>query len=89
MSTTIDPDTERGLYRKYELFRVSETDPDHRFQVFDPFFVLRFTTDPFAVAAVAAYADACEYAYPQLASDLRRSAGLHFIDGQWRNTKIT
>lgn len=63
------PDTERGLYRKYELFRVNE-DPDHHFQICEPFFVLRYATDPHARAALVAYAESCRKDYPQLADDL-------------------
>ena len=68
--TVNDPEAGRGLYRKYELFRVSETDPDHHFQIFDPFFVLRYATDPHARVAAKAYAESCRSEYPQLAADL-------------------
>lgn len=62
-----DPDTERGLYGKYLVFKAGGgMEP-----VTDPCFVLRYTTDPHARAALAAYADSCEADYPQLAADLR------------------
>lgn len=76
----VDPDRQRGLYRKYELYRVDETDPTQRSLVFDPFFVLRYTRDPHARVALAAYAKSCEADYPQLAADLR--AALRTIDGE-------
>ena len=65
---TVDPDATRGLYSKYLLFKAGgDMEPVH-----DPFFVLSYTTDPHARAALAAYADSCEADYPQLAADLRR-----------------
>ncbi|GAA2418379.1 hypothetical protein [Mycolicibacterium llatzerense] len=67
-------DRERGLYRKYELYRVKEDDSGNvreHYQVTDPFFVLRYTTDPHAAVALKAYADSCEHDYPQLAAELR------------------
>lgn len=70
VNDVIVDDRQRGLYRKYELHRVNE-DGTHRFQVFDPFFVLRYTTDPHAAVALKAYADSCEHDYPALAADLR------------------
>jgi hypothetical protein len=72
----IPPDTERGLYRKYELFRVSN-DPGHYFQILTPFFVLRYDSDPHARAALVAYAESCRADYPQLADDLIGEATKH------------
>lgn len=67
-----DDDRQRGLYRKYELYRVREDGNGYsRVLVTDPFFVLRYTTDPHAAAALAAYADSCEAEYPVLAAELR------------------
>lgn len=63
-------DQHRGLYRKYELFRVS-VDGERMYLVKDPFFVLRHSTDPHAVVALRAYADSCQAECPQLAADLR------------------
>ncbi|AVO21677.1 sulfatase-modifying factor enzyme [Mycobacterium phage MooMoo] len=65
-------DHNRGLYRKYELYRVSE-DGSSRYRVTDPSFVLRYTRDPHARVALAAYADSCEAEYPALAADLRKA----------------
>ena len=73
---TPDPDRDRGLYRKYELYRVKEDDSGNvyeHYQVEDPFFVLKYTTDPHAAVALAAYAKSCESDYPQLAADLREA----------------
>lgn len=36
----------------------------------EPFFVLRYTTDPHARAAFAAYANSCRTDYPALAADI-------------------
>lgn len=69
-------DAQRGLYRKYELFRVNE-DPDHHYQIFEPFFVLRYATDRHARAALVAYAESCRDEYPQLAADLLGEATAH------------
>lgn len=68
-------DHQRGLYRKYELFRVNE-DGTPKHLVTDPFFVLRYTTDPHARVALEAYADSCGQEYPQLADDLYRALGM-------------
>ncbi|MEU9805478.1 hypothetical protein [Mycobacterium sp. NPDC050853] len=78
--SSVDPDEQRGLYRKYELFRVGD-DGEHRYQVFDPFFILRYATDRYARVALLAYAEACEAEFPELAMDLRaavtRSGGVN------------
>ena len=74
MTTTLD--TERGLYPKYELHRINE-DGSHRFQVFTPFFVLRYDTDPHARAALVAYAESCRNEYPQLADELISEVTAH------------
>lgn len=65
-------DKGRGLYRKYDLYRVS-VDGERRYRVTDPFFVLRYMSDPHAAVALRAYADSCETEFPQLAADLRRA----------------
>lgn len=61
-------DHQRGLYGKY---RVERIDGKRK----GPYFVLAYTTDPHARAALAAYADSCEDEYPLLAADLRRELG--------------
>lgn len=62
-------DQEKGLYRKYRVERINDAEGKH-----DDceYFVLDLVHDKFAVAALAAYADACETEFPQLAADLRR-----------------
>lgn len=65
-------DQNRGLYRKYELYRVYD-DGAHGRWVREPFFVLRYTSDPHARAALEAYAGSCEAEYPLLAADLRQA----------------
>lgn len=72
-----DPDKQRGLYRKYELRRVNE-DGSLRYVVADPFFVLRYTTDPHARVALEAYADSCRDEYPVLADDLYHALGIRY-----------
>lgn len=67
-------DRTRGLYRKYELFRVRHSyGREYRERVTDPFFALRYTTDPHAAVALRAYADSCEADYPVLAAELREA----------------
>lgn len=64
-----DPDRDRGLYRKYQVQKVTRdgelVDPG-------PVFVLAYTRDPHARVALAAYADSCAADFPPLAADLRR-----------------
>jgi hypothetical protein len=57
------------LENTYQLKRVDGS------RVGEWFYVL-LESDPFAPAALAAYADACEATHPQLADDLRRAAAL-------------
>lgn len=67
-------DRDRGLFRKFELYRVKENDQGEiyeHYQVTEPFFARKYTTDPHAAVALRAYADSCEADYPVLAADLR------------------
>lgn len=57
------PDTERGLYAKYQVRKING-------KPIGKCFVLE-EHDPFAIAAIRAYADACEATHPLLAGDLR------------------
>lgn len=59
-------DTERGLYRKYQVHR---TDGSIKHDGCS-YFVLDVSHDPFAKDALRAYALACRKDYPQLADDL-------------------
>jgi hypothetical protein len=58
----VDPKTE-GLQHRYNVSRVDGKDKG-------PYFVLAYTTDPHARAALAEYADSCRDEYPSLAADL-------------------
>jgi hypothetical protein len=65
------PTTKAGLYRKYEIRRTdggSEPGGKHEHC---PYFVLDLEHDRYALAALRAYADACEQEMPALADDLR------------------
>lgn len=78
---TPPPNSERGLYGKYEVHKLRRT--VRRFEGSSgtvttiervdpgPVFVLAYTTDPHAAVALAAYAKSCETDYPKLAADLR------------------
>lgn len=72
----VTPDTQRGLYAK---FNVSRTDgssaPGGKHDGCD-YFVLDVTHDKHAPAALAAYAASVAATYPQLASDMRARWGL-------------
>lgn len=72
--TITEPDQNRGLYRKFDLFRVENG--ERSYLVTDPFFVLRYTTDEHARVALEAYADSCAAEYPKLAEDLYRALGI-------------
>lgn len=65
-------DRERGLYGKYIAYRVAPFAGRADALVREPFFLLKYTTDPHARVALAAYADSCEADYPVLAADLRK-----------------
>jgi hypothetical protein len=75
---TIDPDTQCGLYRKYEVRKVKQ-EPDQRGEMVDVLvdpgecFVLNHN-DPHAIGALRMYALTCKDQYPQLAKDLNAMA---------------
>ena len=61
-----------GVYRK---FKITRTDGAHRRGGKHDgcaYFVLDLTHDPFALPALAAYAEACAKEFPALAGDLRQ-----------------
>lgn len=65
-------DDQRGLYGKYNVTRRDGkgTYPsDKHFNC--QYFVLDVTHDPYAIPALAAYAEASQAEYPALAADLR------------------
>ncbi len=60
----------RGLYNKFSVQRTDGSDqPGGKHDGCD-YFVLDLTHDPFAAAAVQAYASACRAEYPALSADL-------------------
>ncbi len=64
------PRQEQGLYRKYDVRRTDGQDaPGCKHHCCD-LFVLDVTHDPFAGAALEAYAKACKATHPELANDL-------------------
>lgn len=67
--TSSDPARKRGASPKYRLQVLGDDDFFHTLD--DPFFPLRYTTDPHAAVALAAYATSCEADDHQLAADLR------------------
>ena len=60
-----------GLYEKFKITRTDGKDAPGGKHEHDQYFVLNLTTDKNAIPALAAYADACEADYAQLAADLR------------------
>lgn len=64
-------DKSRGLYQKFYVERTDGSSAmDEKHHGCD-YFVMDMTHDKFAIAAVMAYADACEKEYPLLSADLR------------------
>jgi hypothetical protein len=66
-----DKDASRGLYDKYAVTRTDGSSAVGERHHGCEYFVLDLDHDPFAAAALRAYADACESEYPLLARDLR------------------
>ena len=64
-----------GFYRKFIVSRVDGRDAPGGDREGAEYFTLDLTHDPYARAAVLAYADACEAELPVLAADLRRRFG--------------
>lgn len=60
-----------GVYQKYYVKRHDGRDTPGSKHHSCKLFVLDADHDPFAVAALSAYADACESEYPTLAKELR------------------
>lgn len=81
--TKDDPDKARGIYRKFEVFRVDE---EAQLRHTDcRYYVLDLDHDKYARVAIAAYAAACAEQYPKLASDLLdevRNPGSVRLEGQ-------
>lgn len=67
--------TNDGLRAKFHVERLDRRDRPGGDKADAGYFVLDYVHDPYARAAVAAYADACETDLPQLAADLRAKIG--------------
>lgn len=65
------PTDRQGLFRKFDVRRVDGSDEPGRKHHGCRYFVLDVDHDPHAVAALDAYATACETTHPDLANDLR------------------
>lgn len=68
------PKRERGLFRKYDVERTDGSSAPGEKHHACEYFVLDLSHDPFAPAALRAYAEACAQEYPALAADLRTIA---------------
>jgi len=68
-----------GIYCKFHVERVDGTSGQGKKHYGCEYFVLDLTHDPYAKAAILAYAGSCESIYPLLARDLRlRAQGVQF-----------
>lgn len=66
---------DKGLYGKFRVSRVDGRDRPGGDREDAGYFVLDYVHDPYARAALEAYADACEEEYPFLARDIRGLLG--------------
>jgi hypothetical protein len=64
------PDANKGLYQKFNVSRTDGSDAPGGKHHGCSYFVLDITHDPFAINALAAYANACRDSLPLLAKDL-------------------
>ena len=64
-------DTIKGLYNKYTVDRVDGQSKKGCKHYGCNYFVLDMVHDPYARAAVSAYAEACAEEYPNLSKDLK------------------
>ncbi len=74
MADKSTPKQEQGLLDQYAAYMIDgQTEEGYPIvnMVNEPIFVLKYTTDPHAAVALAAYAQSCQYDYPKLAADLR------------------
>jgi hypothetical protein len=67
-------DHARGLYDRYWVRRTDGSSGPGGKHEHCRYFVLDLDHDPYAGAALVAYASSCAATYPQLAADLRRLA---------------
>lgn len=76
------PNTEQGLFRKFDVFRTDLSDQPGGKHHGCEYFVLDLTHDPNARAALAAYAVAVNKTHPQLAADLCQRYDLSAMEGE-------
>ena len=63
-------DTNRGIYRKYDVRRTDGSSEPGGKHERCAYFVLDLEHDQFAIPALKAYAKACSEQYPELADDI-------------------
>ena len=66
---------QQGLFRKFDVRRVDGSDKPGGKHRGCRYYVLDVDHDPYAAAALGAYADACRESHPELARDLREKWG--------------
>lgn len=66
---------QQGLFRKFDVRRVDGSDQPGGKHRGCRYYVLDVDHDPYAAAALGAYADACRESHPELARDLREKWG--------------
>lgn len=66
---------QQGLFRKFDVRRVDGSDQLGGKHHGCRYYVLDVDHDPYAAAALGAYADACKESHPELARDLREKWG--------------
>ena len=66
---------EKGIFHKFNVTRTDGRDAPGEKHEGDQYFVLNITTDPYAIPALAAYAEACRSEYAVLASDIQNMIG--------------
>ena len=72
---TATPAEQQGLFRKFDVRRVDGSDQPGGKHHGCRYYVLDVDHDPYAAAALGAYADACKESHPELARDLREKWG--------------
>lgn len=78
-------DPKEGLYLKFWVRRTDGTSEPKGKHADCEYFVLDWKHDKFTVAAMTAYASACEAEYPELAADLRQ----RIDEAKWPTSKAT
>lgn len=74
-------DTQQGLFKKFDIQRDDGQDLPGGKHYGCEYFVLDLTHDPYALPALAAYAEACSGTHPYLAKDLQEKWKLPKSDG--------